>query len=163
MTTSAPQQHLVEAQKLTADALVDLYELSLKHEPVVFRFRDGPTVQWQGKVYEGMACTMSGDMRSSEGEESRPVLRVMNPFGIFNQAALNSDLDLAIVTRKRLLRRHLEENVNIFEQRKWYVGRVRELISGQVISLELRSMTEGANFQIPVRMFIPPDFPFVTL
>jgi hypothetical protein len=87
----------------------------------------------------------------------------MNPFGIFNSAAKKGQIDRATVIRRRVLRRHVEADVNIFEQRMWYVGRVRELISGQSISLELRNMTEGANFQIPCRMFIPPDFPMVTL
>lgn len=163
MTSFAPQSHLEESLKLTADAPVDLYQISLKQLPVIFRFRDGPTITYQGQVYEGMACNISGDMRNADGEESRPLLRVMNPLGIFNQAALNGDIDLAVVTRRRVLRNHLEEDINIFEQRMWYVGRIRELISGQSISLELRNMTEGANFQIPVRMFIPPEFPFVTL
>ncbi len=162
MTTNAPQSHLEESLKLTADSTVDLYEVALKQDPIIFRFKDGPTVTYQGQVYESMACSISGDMRSAEGEESRPILRVVNPFGIFNQAVLNGQGELAVVKRRRGLRTHLEDDVNIFDQRMWYVSRVRELISGQALTLELRNMTEGPNFQIPVRMFIPPEFPFVT-
>ena len=163
MTTNAPVSHLQEAQKLTADALVDLYTIQLKNLPVVFRFKNDNTVTWQGNVYEGMASRITGDDRSADGEESRPVLQVMNPFGIFNSAAVKGQLDLATVTRRRVLSQHIASNANIFEQRMWYVGRIRELISGQSISLELRNMTEGANFQIPCRMFIPPEFPMVSL
>lgn len=159
-----PVSHLQEAQKLTADALVDLFQVSLKGKTTVFRFRDGPSVEWQNYNYEGLSCSLTGDSRSADGEEARPSLRVMNPLGIFNEAAMNGDLDLATVTRRRLLRQHLEGNVAISTSRMWYVGRVRELISGQLITLELRSMTEGANFQIPVRQFTPSEgFPFVTL
>lgn len=161
--TSSPVTHLEEAQKLTADALVDLFTITLKNDPAIFRFKSDDTVTWQGQVYEGMACRMTGDTRSSDGEESRPSLQVMNPLGVFNAAAVSGKLDLATVTRRRVLRQHVLDNVGIYEQRMWYVGRIRELISGQSITFELRNMTEGANFQIPCRMYIPPEFPTVSL
>jgi phage-related protein len=134
----------------------------LKNLPVIFRFKNDDTVTWQGQKYEGMASRMTGDTRSADGEESRPILQVMNPFGIFNSAAIKGQLDQATVIRRRVLRNHVEKDVNKFEQRMWYVGRIRELISGQSISLELRNMTEGANFQIPCRQYMPPEFPFTT-
>jgi phage-related protein len=121
------------------------------------------TVSWQGNTYEGMACQISGDRRSADIEESRATLQIMNPVGVFNLPAMNGDLDLAVLTRKRILREHLEDDINIFQQRMWYVGQVKELISGQSITLELRNMSEGPNFQIPVRMYTPPEFPLVTL
>jgi phage-related protein len=160
---TAPVSHLQEAQKLTADSQVDLYKVQLVNQPVIFRFKDGESLTWLGDYYEGMACSMSGDTRSGDGEESKPILRVMNPLGIFNYSAINGDLEKAVVTRRRVLRQHVDSNANIYEQRMWYVGRVRELISGQSITFELKNMTEGPNFQIPVRMYLPPEFPFVTL
>lgn len=163
MTSTAPVSHKQEAQKLTADSLVDLYTVTLKNVAVVFRFKNDDTRTWLGQKYEGMACRMTGDDRSADGEESRPMLQVMNPLGIFNSAAVKGQLDLARVVRRRVLYKHLVDDVSIYEQRMWYVGRIRELISGQSISLELRNMTEGANFQIPCRMFIPPEFPMVSL
>ena len=163
MTTTVPVSHLEEGQKLTAEAEVDLFQINLRNHPVVFRFRDGPDITWMGNFFEGMGCTMSGDSRTAEGEESRPSLRVLNPHGIFNEAAINHMLDYATVTRWRVLRQHLENNVNIYQRRRWYIGRVRELISGQMINLELRNLTEGANFQIPARMYIPPEYPVVSL
>lgn len=163
MTSAAPVSHKQEAQKLTADALIDLYTITLKNQPVVFRFKNDNEVTWMGKKFEGMACRMTGDTQSADGEESRPVLQIMNPLGIFNSAAVKGQLDLAIVRRQRVRQDHIAGNVNIFQQRMWYVGRVRELISGQSITFELRNMTEGANFQIPVRMFAPPEFPMVSL
>lgn len=163
MTSFAPVEHLQEAQKLTADSLVDFYTLTLKNDPVIFRFKADDTVTWRGNTYEGMACRMSGDMRTSDGEEARPSIQIMNPLGIFNKAAVEDKLDLATLVRRRVLGQHVASNANLYEQRMWYVGRVRELISGQSITLELRNMTEGANFQIPCRMYIPPEFPMVSL
>jgi phage-related protein len=160
---SAPTSHVTEGEKLTADALVDLYQMSLVDDVTVFRFKNNNTVSWQGNTYEGMACQISGDRRSADIEESRATLQIMNPVGVFNLPAMNGDLDLAVLTRKRILREHLEDDINIFQQRMWYVGQVKELISGQSITLELRNMSEGPNFQIPVRMYTPPEFPLVTL
>lgn len=161
---TSPYEHIVEAQKLTdADAHIDLFQIALKNQPVVFRFKNNNTVVWRGNEYEGMACHLTGDSRTADGEEARSTLRIMNPFGIFNHPARQGDLDLAVVTRKRVLLQHIESNADIFEQRMWYVGRVAELISGQSVSLELRNMTEGPGYQIPVRMYIPPEFPLVSL
>lgn len=164
MTTSAPVSHLQEAQKLTADAPVDFYTLTLKNDPVIFRFKSDETVTWQGYEYEGMAVKITGDTQNSDGEESRPTIQILNPFGIFNRAAMEGKIDRATLTRRRVLKQHVVSNSNIYQQRMWYVGRVRELISGQTITLELRNMTEGANFQIPVRSYMPSEgFPMVTL
>lgn len=161
--TSAPKSHLEESLLLTADAPVDLYTIILKVSGAEFPFTADRTVTWQGVEYEGIACRMSGDSQNADGEESRPLLQLMNPFGVFNTPAINGLLDYATVIRKRVLGRNVTNNVNIFEQRMWYVGRIRELVAGQGISFELRNMTEGANFQIPCRMYIPPEFPMVTL
>ncbi|KQS84246.1 hypothetical protein [Rhizobium sp. Leaf383] len=163
MTSSAPLSHKQEAQKLSADGLVELYTIRLKNLPVIFRFKNNDEVTWRGLKFEGMACKLTGDNRSADGEESRPVIQIMNPLGVFNSAAVKGQLDLASVTRQRVRVDHIKNNVNISEQRMWYVGRIRELISGQSITFELRNMTEGANFQIPVRQFAPPEFPMVTL
>lgn len=161
---SAPLDHLYEGEKLTADALVDLFQITLRDRQTIFRFRDGPSTTWQGHVYEGLACLLSGDERTAEGEESRPNLRLLNPVGVFNKPIREGLVERAIVIRRRLLRQHVENDVNIFEQRMWYVGRIRELISGQSLTLELRNMSEGPNYQIPVRMYTPDaGFPFVSL
>lgn len=160
---TAPRSHLEESQKLTADGEVNLYEIHLKNDPVVFRCKANDTVVWQGRTWEGMGIKMSGDSRSADEEEAKPRLTIVNPAGIFNKPAVEGKIDQAIVVRKRILRRHLDENLNIFHQRMWWVGKIPELISGQLITLELRSMTEGPNFQLPVRYYAPPEFPLVSL
>lgn len=165
MTTAAPESHVEEAHKLTADALVDLFEITLvgTPSPTIVRFRDGPQVTWQSKVYESMACRLSGYQLNADGSKSRPILSVMNPAGIFNSFVFNGYLDGAQVVRRRVLRTHLESNVNLSDPVFWYVARVRELISGQGITLELRSLSDGPDLMIPARKFMPPEFPFITL
>lgn len=159
----APISHLEEAQKLTADAEVSLFQITLPQDGVIFRFKNNDTVTWRGNTYEGIACNLSGEGMSADDQESRPTLRVMNPDGIFNAPALDGRLYRAIVTRRKVLRRHLDSNVNIFSQRMWFVERPKEIISGQYVTLELRNMAEGPNFQIPARMYVPPEFPLVSM
>jgi len=159
----APVTHVQEAQKLTADALVDLYEIQLKIEPVVYRFTNGASITWQGNLYEARACRLTGDKRTAETEESRPALQIFTPDSVFNLPAQDGWLNFATVIRKRVLRTHLEADTNIKQQRMYYVSRIREIIKGQYISLELRNMSEGPNVIIPARSYNPPEFPYVHL
>lgn len=158
-----PVSHVKDALKLTGDGIVHLYQIRLLADNVIFRFKNNNTVTWQGQTYEGIPCQMTGDMATADEQEARPTLRLYNPGGIFNAPALDGRLYRAVVTRKRVLYQHLIDNVNISSQRMWYVERPKELVSGQYISLDLRTMTEGPNFQIPTRQFIPPEFPTVSL
>lgn len=158
-----PITHLEEAQKLSADAEIDLYTVTLRNDPIIFRAKMDDTVTWRGNVYEGMPIQLAGESETAEGDESRPILHVLNPLGIFNEAAFANKLDLAVVRRDRVLRAHLDANVAVSVVRRWYIARVRELISGQAISFELRSLTEGPNHQVPARQFIPPEFSHVSI
>ena len=160
---TAPVSHLQDALSLTGDGIVYLYQITLLGSGVTFRFKNNDTVTWQGNIYEGIPCQMTGESRTADDQESRPSLRVYNPGGIFNAPALDGSLYKAIVIRKRVLRQHIDSNTNIYAQRMWFVERPKELISGQYISLDLRDMTEGQNFQLPVRQYIPPEFPMVSL
>ena len=163
MAANKPKTHLQEAEKLTADGFVDLYEIRLKTVNTILRIKNNNSVTYLGNFYEGFPCEMSGEKRSSDDEESRPQLRIMNPEGVFNSLVRSRLLDQATVIRRRALLAHVTGNVNIFQQRMWYVSRPSEVIAGQSVTLELRGMTEGPNIQIPARMFIPPAFPMVRL
>jgi hypothetical protein len=41
---SAPTSHVTEGEKLTADALVDLYQMSLVDDVTVFRFKNNNSI-----------------------------------------------------------------------------------------------------------------------
>lgn len=168
MTT--PASHVDEGLKLTADGEVVLYEIALMNVPAgaaaVIRFRDGPmgaSTTWNGKTWDHLACQFTGYSRSSEDEKNRPTLRLMNPVGIFNDAAFQGRFDGAILQKFTVLRDHLERGLVIANNEIWFIGRVKDMISAQSISLELRALSDGPDQLIPARMFIPPDFPFVAL
>lgn len=167
---AVPAPHVEEGLKLTADAEVQLWEIALKNVPdggsAVIRFRDGPmgyTTTWFGKTFDHMSVRISGEGKSSEGEKSRPTLRLLNPLGLFNAPAFGGQFDGAIIQRFIVLRQHLEANMPISNNEMWYISRPKELISGQTVSFELRSISDGPDQLIPARMYIPPEFPFVTI
>lgn len=158
-----PVSHLQESQKLTADGLVDLYEITLKTKPVIVRVKNDDTVVWQGATWEGWPVLLQGDKRSADSEEARPTLRIHNPLGLFNPYARDGDLEYATVVRKRVLREHIDSDTNFYQQRMWFVARVREVTAGQAVTLELRSFHDGPLFLLPGRLYIPPEFPVVNL
>lgn len=158
-----PAEQVVESFKLSPDSLVNLYEVRLRNNAGIIRLKDFETLSWQNLTWESCPIMLSGDDRRSDGEEARPKLSVVNPYGRFTQFVLAGILEYSIVIRKQVLYQHLLSNSNIYNQRMWRIGRVVQFISGQSITLELRAMSEGPNFQIPARQFLPPQFPLVTL
>lgn len=160
---TAPIEHLTDSQKLTADGVVFLYEIQLRTEPVTLRLSSTVECTWQGQTWEMAGIQISGEKRSADGEEARPKLQIYNPEGVFSTLIRQKLLDRATVIRYRILKTHLDGNVAIYQRRMWYVSRIADVTSGQTITAELRSMTEGPNNMIPARMFIPPDFPMVRL
>lgn len=162
MTTTAPISHLEDGLKLESENKVDLWEIRLRGIPTRFRFWNGVTRSWMGNSYEGLACQLQGEGRSSEGQESRPSLSVVNPDKIFGPFAAEGYFDLAEIIRKRVLRPHFEGNVNLFEQRVWIVARP-SAVRGQSLTLELRSPLDMPSMKTPRRTFSPPEFPFVVI
>lgn len=157
---SLPQ--LQEALKLEADAEIDLWEIRLRGPNVRYRFWNGPERTWQGNIYNGHACQLTGEGSGTEGQANRPTLTVVNPENIFGVMVAEGYFDLAEVIRRRVLQQHFINNVNIFDQKVWLVGRV-SLVRNPVLQLELRSTTDMPAWKTPRRTFSPPDFPFVVL
>lgn len=163
MTTGSPAEHVAEAQKLTADALVDLYELTLNDGLTFLRFKDGPSVTWQTKTYESVACRITGLGQNADGSKTRPLLTVMNPEGVWNSFIHAGLCEGALVTRRQVLRQYLEGNIGISDPSFWYIGRVKEMVKNAGVTFELRSLSDGPDVKIPARVYLPPDFPFVTI
>jgi lambda family phage minor tail protein L len=160
---TSPASHVEESIKLEADGLVDLFEVYIKGTSTVVYFTNHPTVTWQGHEYDQIPSKMGGDRRSADPEESRPTLQIQDIGGVFTPYIVAKTLDYATLVRRRILRQHLEANLAIAETRMWLIARPKELVPKQTAVFELRNMTEGANFMIPARMFVPPEFPFIRL
>lgn len=152
---SAPVEHLQEALKLEADAYVDLWEIRLRSTPTIARFRNGSACTWQDMDFEGLACQLQGEGQSTEGQHARPTLTVANPEKIFGPFAAAGYFDLAEVIRRRVLQQHLQNDVNIFQQRVWICGRPVN-VTPQTLTLELRSPTDIPLWKTPRRTYSPP-------
>ena len=166
MSNDAPLSQLQEAQKLTADALVDLFQITLAGAPTttVAYFTPGQTVTWQGNTYDAMACKLSAKTRSSTEQKARPTLVVLNPLGVFTSPALAGYFEGSSLIHYRVLYQHLINDVAISSRTFWRVSRVFGIMSGQSISFELRAASDGPAFTIPARKYMPDaGFPFVTL
>lgn len=158
----APIQHIEDSKKLTADAYVDLFEIVLAGGGTKLYLKMNKSVDWQGNTYEGTGIKIEGVGTYSDDEVARPKLTIFNPENVFSYLVDQGLLENAKVVRIRLLKEHLDDNLPIYRRQQWFVKRVASVRRG-FIGLELRDMLDGQNFLTPGRMFIPPEFPMVSL
>lgn len=160
--TTIPIEHLKDAQKLTADAQVDLWEVVLRKNQGTIYLSSGMNVTWQGHSYDSTPILLGAEKQSSDEEVSRPPLTIFNPENVFASFVVTRILEKSIVKRKRLLKANLDADLPIFEQKTWFIGRVTSFVRG-TLTVELRNLLDGPNFTMPRRQYIPPDFPTVSL
>lgn len=158
-----PDEHFADALKLEeAEGYVDLFKITLNDNVTHIRLKLNDTVNWQGDVYEGTGIKIDGVAKYSDDQTSRPSLSIFNPDNIFSAPASKGFLEGSLVTRYRVLRSHLDSDMAIFRSQRWFVRRISSLRT-PVLTLELRDLMDGHQFMVPGRMFIPPDFPSVSL
>lgn len=160
MATIIPDTHKIENLKLEADAYVDLFQIDL-YNKTTLRLKAGDDIEWAGYLWEGYPIELSGHELDSE-KLSRPILRVVNPEGIFSSLFTSGDIEKATLYRYRVLRQDLDNNREIYQRLKWIIWNVKS-ITKNYVELELRNPMDGNNFNVPARLFIQPDFPSVTL
>lgn len=160
--STLPVEHVVDGQLLHADGLADLFELRLTQNQGIIRVWNGNQITWGGFLWESIGCILKGDERTADEQQSRPSFTIINPDNVFSPYVLGGYLENSLFIRKRVLKAHLDSDVNIFQQRIWVVSRVANL-QDQRITLELREPYEGPNSLIPARVFIPPEFPAVNI
>lgn len=158
---SVPASHLSEAQKLEAEGEVHLFEITMLSGEIL-RIKNNNTTEWQGNTYEGMPLEMDGLKSGASEEKSRPVLRVMNPDGIFKPFVAQGILEKATVVRRTVLTNHLAANNATHRARTWIISRVSS-VTDQNLAVELRSPLDGPNAIVPRRTYSPPTFPVVTV
>jgi lambda family phage minor tail protein L len=161
MTDVAPQSQLDDAQKLESDGMVELYEIQLQPSGVLY-LKNNNEVIYQGQTYEGTAIQIQGVIQSANDEVARPKLTVANTLGVFSSAVDRGELDKATVIRRRVLRDDLVNDRPYYIDNSWVVSRVLSL-NKHAIVLELRGQMDGQFFLFPPRMFMPPEFPQVSL
>lgn len=68
----------------------------------------------------------------------------------------------ATVIRRKVMKYHLENNINVKEEKRWKVSRIASE-NPDLVVLELRNTLDGPRFTIPARKFSPPEFKQVKL
>jgi phage-related protein len=158
---STPIEHKDDAHQLTGDGRVRLYEITPLTGGVI-RIKADNDVLWQGHTWEGIGVFLEQIDRNSDDQVSRPKLSIANPNAIFSPLVQAGLLEDATVTEYTVLKQHIDADVDIYTRRMWKV-RFTPSMNRRVITLELRDQSDGVFFQLPGRMYIPPDFPTVSL
>lgn len=165
--SSIPEEHLEDAQKLLADGIVQLYEIKLSNNTYLHLKSDN-SVSWNGYDWQGIPILFEGYSSAQGDTYSRPTLSIANPDGVFSTSVLPTDgysyglLDRAVVNRYIVLYDDLVNNRPIYQKKTWIIWFIKT-INKNIIQVELRNPMDGVNFDVPARMYIPPEFPFVSL
>lgn len=168
MTT--PIEHIRDANKLEADGTIFLYEIQL-YPSGVMRLCADRSITWQGNTYDLWGIRLTGVSQNGDDEVSRPRVAIANftydpegePIrGVFSSLQAQKAIEGATITRYKLLKEHLDANLDIKETKKWKVSRISSE-KPDLITLELRNTLDGPRFTIPARKFSPPEFRQVKL
>jgi len=160
MSEAVAVEHLGPALELEAEKPCDLWEIVLRSGARIY-LRDGQTCEWQGHTYEAVSIKLSGEADYSDDQMARPVLALFDRDRSIGPFASQGLLDLATVYRRQVFQSHITADLPIFTQRLWVLGRVVS-VANQQLQVELRSPHDMPDHQIPPRMYLPPEFPFVS-
>lgn len=164
---SIPEEQLLDAQKLVADGIVQLYEIRLANGTYLHLKQDN-SVRWNGYDWQGIPILFEGYSSAQADSYARPTLSIANPDGVYSSAVIPTEdcpyglLDRAVVNRYLVLYDDVVNNRPIYQKKTWIIWFIKT-INKNVIQVELRNPMDGVNFDVPARMYIPPEFPFVTL
>lgn len=159
--SSIPAEQLEDAQKLIADGIVQFFEIRLT-DGTYLHLKADNSMSWNGSDWTGIPAIFEGYSTASGDSYSRPTLSVANPDGVYSTIIRDGLLDRAVVNRYLVLYDDAINDRPIYQKKTWIIWYVKSL-NKQMIQVELRNPMDGVNFEVPARMYIPPEFPFVEL
>ncbi len=163
MQTNIPDSYLADAHELESKGSRDLFRIELRDgASTVLYFNPLNSVTYQGRTWDTLPCKLSDSAQNTTGEQSRPKFSVVNPDGVFSLWLQSGALNGAVLTRYRVMLPDIDANNAAFIRNLWIISKVLTL-NKRMLTLELRSILDGANFMVPNRSFYPPDFPHVSL
>lgn len=163
--TTIPAEHIVDAHKLSADAEIDLFELTPASGTGTLHFKADNDITWRGTEYYGIPLQFTGENLSAQGGPSQPRLAIGQEnidISLFKPLVFDGTLDGAIIIRSHLLLDDVLNNRLIRSVHHYRVRRV-ESYSRSSINLQLSSMSDALGFTMPFRSYLPPAFPGVSL
>lgn len=177
MPKDLPQKMAQELPKLEQNALIELWEIDLRHisnsnnpeqKGELFRFHNGlnqsqQNIWWQGQEYQAYPIKADGFEISSQGPSNRPSLTVSNLYGIVTALAENFGQAVgAKVTRRLVYAQHLDARnfpggVNrqadpTAESVSLYIIEQLKHLDDEIATFELASPAETDNAVIPILM-----------
>lgn len=176
MPKPLPQKMQQELPKLEQNALIELWEIDLRHihsssNPAqtgeVIRFHNGlnqsgQNLVWRGQTYQAYPIQVEGFELSGQGPSNRPTLTVSNLYGLVNEWVMNFGQGIgAKVTRRQVYAQFLD-SVNFPEGNpragstqeavSFYVIEQLKTLNDEVASFELALPAETDNARIPMLM-----------
>jgi lambda family phage minor tail protein L len=161
-----------QAQQLSTDALVELYELDTTTQYLVNGVSNGgaqwywtpgsingPSVVYQGLTYISMPIQGSDFEWSGQGKLPQPKLQLNNVYNLATALVLaNNDLLGATVRRLRVFQSNLDGEPNAdptlyFEPDVFFINR-KSAHTKEIIEFELRAPFDAQGIKLPRRQII---------
>lgn len=162
--TAIPATHIADAQLLDADGVVELFKIQPLSGGTVY-IKPGNDATWQGQVWAGLPCGISGLKRTTESSSMQPRFSLGQPnidLSAFKPLVHDGYLDGATFTYYRVLLTHLLTNTNISDIKIFRIKRVVTYSRSQIM-LDLSSASDAMMFTLPNLQYYPPAFPAVML
>lgn len=163
--TAIPVEHIVDSHQLTADGMVELFELTPSTGTGVIRFKDGNDQTYRSNLYTGVPLKLTGEKKTSDSGLSMPQLEIGADdidLSMFKPLVFDGSLDNAVLIKIRIL---LDNMVNNRLIREVYTYRVKRVIGyNRVrINLQLATLSDSLGYKLPYRTYVPPAFPSVQM
>lgn len=177
MPKALPQKMAAELPKLEQNALIELWEIDLRHIHSTFdpeqrgellRFHNGlnqsqQNIWWQGQEYQAYPIKADGFDISGQGPSSRPTLTLSNLYGIVSSLASNFGQGIGAKVTRRLVysqfldARNFPDGVNrqadpMQESVSLFVVEQLKHLDDEVATFELSLPAETDNARIPLLM-----------
>lgn len=177
MPKALPSKMVQELPKLEQGALIELWEIDLRHIPnsdgsdttgELYRFHNGVSqsranIWWQGNEYQAYPIKADGFEISGNGPSSRPTLTVSNLYGIITGIAANFGQGLGGKVTRRLVYAQFLDARNFTGGKNRKADPTQEAVSYFIIeqlkslddeqaTFELASPAETDNAKIPLLM-----------
>lgn len=161
---AVPSSHITDSQKLEADGIVDLFELSPNAGGTLY-FKADDAITWLGNEYVGLPVKLSEISKNAENVSSMPKLVIGEEnidLSMFKPLIWDGHVDGAILIHKQILLDNLLANLNICEITTYRVKRPENYSRSRIV-LQLSTSSNAMNFSIPNQQYYPPDYPSVML
>lgn len=143
---------------LSADPIVPLYTLLLVTGEVI-RATPRGTLTFGPHTFNQFPITLEGEALTSSGEKVRPKMTLVNPDGLLSTFARQNKLEGAKITRQLVV---AGAELTLVKLDVWYIYQITAL-NRQMITLELRAISDYPQTLLPPRKFYPPEFSHVSV